>query len=42
VHSAPGERVRGIFDGIEPDGAMRLRRADGMVDIIRAGDVHLS
>jgi BirA family biotin operon repressor/biotin-[acetyl-CoA-carboxylase] ligase len=41
VHSAPGERVRGIFDGIEPDGAMRLRRADGMIDIVRAGDVHL-
>ena len=41
VHSAPGERVDGIFDGIEPDGAMRLKRADGMVDIIRAGDVHL-
>jgi BirA family biotin operon repressor/biotin-[acetyl-CoA-carboxylase] ligase len=41
VHSAPGERVRGIFDGIEPDGAMRLKRPDGMIDIIRAGDVHL-
>jgi BirA family transcriptional regulator, biotin operon repressor / biotin---[acetyl-CoA-carboxylase] ligase len=41
VHSGPGERIRGIFDGIEPDGAMRLKRADGMIDIIRAGDVHL-
>ena len=41
VHSGPGERVRGRFDGIEADGAMRLKRADGMVDIIRAGDVHL-
>jgi BirA family biotin operon repressor/biotin-[acetyl-CoA-carboxylase] ligase len=41
VHSGPGERVEGVFDGIEPDGAMRLKRADGMVDIIRAGDVHL-
>ena len=41
VHSAPGERVAGAFDGIEPDGAMRLKR-DGMVDIIRAGDVTLA
>jgi len=42
VHSGPGERVTGTFDGIEVDGAMRLRRSDGMIDIIRAGDVSLS
>jgi BirA family biotin operon repressor/biotin-[acetyl-CoA-carboxylase] ligase len=41
VHSGPGERVGGTFDGIEPDGALRLRRKDGMIDIIRAGDVSL-
>jgi BirA family transcriptional regulator, biotin operon repressor / biotin---[acetyl-CoA-carboxylase] ligase len=41
VHSGPGERVRGTFDGIEIDGAMRLKRSDGMIDIIRAGDVSL-
>jgi BirA family biotin operon repressor/biotin-[acetyl-CoA-carboxylase] ligase len=41
VHSGPGERIRGTFDGIEADGAMRLKRADGMIDIIRAGDVSL-
>ena len=41
VHSGPGERIRGQFDGIEPDGAMRLRRADGVVGIIRAGDIYL-
>jgi len=41
VHSGPGERVRGTFDGIESDGAMRLKRSDGMTDIIRAGDVSL-
>jgi BirA family biotin operon repressor/biotin-[acetyl-CoA-carboxylase] ligase len=40
VHSGASERIAGIFDGIEPDGAMRLKR-DGMVDIIRAGDVML-
>ena len=26
VHSGPGERIAGTFDGIEPDGAMRLKR----------------
>jgi BirA family biotin operon repressor/biotin-[acetyl-CoA-carboxylase] ligase len=41
VHSGPNERVAGTFDGIEPDGAMRLKR-DGMIDIIRAGDVTLA
>lgn len=41
VHSGPGERVRGTFDGIEADGAMRLKRSDGMIDVIRAGDVSL-
>ena len=41
VHSGPGERVGGTFDGIEPDGAMRLRRDDGMTDVVRAGDVYL-
>lgn len=40
VHNAPGELVSGTFDGIEPDGAMRLRR-DGMIDVIRSGDVLL-
>lgn len=41
VHSGPGGRTRGIFDGIETDGALRLKRSDGMVDIIRAGDIYL-
>ena len=41
VHSGPNERVGGTFEGIEPDGAMRLKRSDGTVDIIRAGDVYL-
>jgi BirA family biotin operon repressor/biotin-[acetyl-CoA-carboxylase] ligase len=40
VQNTPGELVCGTFDGIEPDGAMRLRR-DGMIDIIRSGDVLL-
>ena len=42
VHSGPGERVAGAFEGIEADGAMRLRRDDGTIDVIRAGDVTLT
>jgi BirA family transcriptional regulator, biotin operon repressor / biotin---[acetyl-CoA-carboxylase] ligase len=40
VHSSAEERIIGTFDGIEPDGALRLRR-NGDVDVIRAGDVEL-
>ena len=32
---------RGRFDGLEPDGALRLRRDDGTLDIVHAGDVEL-
>ena len=38
---APTKRVSGRFDGIEPDGALRLRRDDGSLEIVRAGDVEL-
>jgi BirA family biotin operon repressor/biotin-[acetyl-CoA-carboxylase] ligase len=41
VHTAPGEQVSGIFDGIEPGGALRLRLADGSVRVMHAGDVSL-
>ena len=41
VHSGSGETVSGTFDGIDPDGALRLRRDDGGLDTIRAGDVQL-
>jgi BirA family biotin operon repressor/biotin-[acetyl-CoA-carboxylase] ligase len=41
VHSSSDEVVSGRFDGIEPDGALRLRRSDGIIDIVRAGDVEL-
>ena len=40
VHGGSGDKVSGTFDGIQPDGALRLRR-DGDVDVIRAGDVEL-
>lgn len=39
VHGSDGV-VSGRFDGIEPDGALRLNR-DGDIDIVRAGDVTL-
>lgn len=39
VHSGPDDHVRGLFEGIEPDGAMRLRLKDGRIEIVRAGDV---
>jgi BirA family biotin operon repressor/biotin-[acetyl-CoA-carboxylase] ligase len=41
VHSGGDETVSGRFDGIEPDGALRLRRTDGTLEIVRAGDVEL-
>jgi BirA family biotin operon repressor/biotin-[acetyl-CoA-carboxylase] ligase len=33
--------VSGRFDGLEPDGALRLRKDDGGLEIVRAGDVRL-
>lgn len=41
VHSAPNEKISGVFDGIEPGGALRLRLADGSVRVMHAGDVSL-
>jgi BirA family biotin operon repressor/biotin-[acetyl-CoA-carboxylase] ligase len=41
VHASSEETVTGRFDGLEPDGALRLRRDDGAIEIVRAGDVEL-
>jgi BirA family biotin operon repressor/biotin-[acetyl-CoA-carboxylase] ligase len=41
VHSSPTDTINGRFDGIEPDGALRLCRNDGSVEIVRAGDVSI-
>lgn len=41
VHSSSDEIVSGRFDGIEADGALRLRSDDGALEIVRAGDVEL-
>ena len=42
VHGGKGETVSGTFAGIDPDGAMLLRLADGGDYVIRAGDVELN
>jgi BirA family biotin operon repressor/biotin-[acetyl-CoA-carboxylase] ligase len=39
VHGADGARIAGAFDGLEPDGALRLRLADRSARVIHAGDV---
>ena len=41
VHSGPDERLGGTFEGVEPDGALRLRQTNGVVAVVRAGDVYL-
>jgi len=41
VHASNDDRVTGRFDGLEPDGALRLRLGDGALEIVRAGDVEL-
>ena len=39
VHMGREHVVSGSFEGIEPDGALRLRREDGTIEIVRAGDI---
>ena len=41
VHASSDEVVTGRFDGIEADGALRLKLDDGSLEIVRAGDVEL-
>lgn len=41
VWASADERLQGNFDGLEPDGALRLRLADGTRQVIRAADVFL-
>lgn len=41
VNIGPEERVSGTFAGIDPDGALRLKRDNGAIELVRAGDVHL-
>ena len=41
VHASADERLDGTFAGLEADGALRLRLADGSNRVIRAADVFL-
>ena len=41
VHLGKDEAVSGRFGGLDPDGALRLMRDDGSIDLIRAADVEL-
>jgi len=41
VRFSPDEQVEGSFAGLEPDGALRLRLADGSDHVVRAADVFL-
>jgi BirA family biotin operon repressor/biotin-[acetyl-CoA-carboxylase] ligase len=42
VHDGTKEMITGRFDGLGPDGALRLMRDDGTIDFIRAADVNLN
>lgn len=41
VHASNSEQVTGRFDGLELDGALRLRLVNNELDIVRAADVEL-
>lgn len=41
VHVGPDETISGTFDGLDADGAMRLRQDDGRIAVVRVGDVVL-
>lgn len=41
VHEPRGEQLEGTFAGLERDGGLRLRLADGACRVIHAGDVML-
>ena len=41
AHLPDGDRVEGLFDGLDAEGALILRLADGAQRVIHAGDVFL-
>jgi BirA family biotin operon repressor/biotin-[acetyl-CoA-carboxylase] ligase len=41
AHLPDGDRVEGLFDGLDAEGALILRLADGARRVIHAGDVFL-
>ncbi len=42
VHEPGRTKVKGMFDGLADDGALRLKLADGTMRVIHAGDVLLA
>ncbi len=40
-HASADELLEGEFEGLEPDGGLRLRLDDGSTRVIHAGDVTL-
>jgi BirA family biotin operon repressor/biotin-[acetyl-CoA-carboxylase] ligase len=42
THTASGQWIDGLFDGLDDSGALRLRLADGTCAVYHAGDVFLS
>lgn len=41
VNPGGSETLNGVYDGLQPDGALRLKLPDGRIEIITAGDVEL-
>jgi BirA family biotin operon repressor/biotin-[acetyl-CoA-carboxylase] ligase len=41
VSDAEGEKIRGEYMGLNEDGALRLRKADGTLIVLHAGDVEM-
>jgi BirA family biotin operon repressor/biotin-[acetyl-CoA-carboxylase] ligase len=42
VHSAGDEVLSGRFEGIEADGALRLRTEDRSLETVHAGDISIA
>jgi BirA family biotin operon repressor/biotin-[acetyl-CoA-carboxylase] ligase len=40
-HAGGDEKISGRFAGLDPDGALRLLRDDGSIEVVRAGDIDL-
>ncbi len=41
VSDPSGEKIRGDYQGLGDDGALRLRKADGTLIVLHAGDVEM-
>jgi BirA family biotin operon repressor/biotin-[acetyl-CoA-carboxylase] ligase len=39
--SAPDGDIEGLYDGLDADGALRLKTADGRLQLVHAGDIFL-